>query len=89
MPDSYGWQIQILTLVQKGYVSTHSMYNYIFISSNKLNVQLIFLQDKDNSVQVSFKSGCHSLTPVHANFPSLSLLSFLVTVIQNVLAKYL
>ena len=49
----------------------------------------MFLQDKDNSVQVSFKSGCHSLTPVLANFPSLSLFSFLVTVIQNVLAKYL
>ena len=47
------------------------------------------LQDKDNSVQVSFKSGCHSLTPVLASFPSLSLFSFLITVIQNTFAKYL
>ena len=65
------------------------MYNYNFISSNKLNVRLMFLQDKDNSVQVSFKSDCHSLTPVLANFPGLSLFSFLITVIQNILAKYL
>ena len=58
------------------------MYNYIFISSNKLNVQLMFLQDKDNPVEVSFKSDCHSLTSVLANFPSLTLFSFFVTVIQ-------
>ena len=89
MPDSYGWQIQTVMLVQKVYVSKISMENDIFISSNKLNVQLMFLQDKDNSVQVSFKSGCHSLTPVLANFPSLSLFSFLITVIQTVLVKYL
>ena len=62
--------MQIVMLVQKGYVSKNSMSNYIFISSNKLNVQLMFLKNKDNYVQVSFKSGCHSLTPVLANFPS-------------------
>ena len=49
----------------------------------------MFSHDKDNSVQVSFKSGCHSLTPVFANFPSLSLFTFLINVIQNILAKYL
>ena len=49
----------------------------------------MFLQAKDNSVQVSFKSDCHSLTPVLANFHSLSLFSFLITEIQNMLAKYL
>ena len=86
MYDSYGWQIQTVMLEQKGNVSKNSkMQNYIFISSNKLNVHLMFLQDKENAVQVSFKSGWHSLTPVHANFPSLSLFSFLITVIQNIL----
>ena len=49
----------------------------------------MFLQDKDNSVQVSFKSGRHSLTPVLANVLNLSLFSFLIIVIQNILAKYL
>ena len=76
-------------VVQNGYVSKHSMQKYIFISANKLNVQLMFLKVKDNSVQVSFKSDCHSLTPVLPNFPSLSLFSFLITVIKNILAKYL
>ena len=42
----------------------------------------MFLHVKDNSVQVLFKSDCHSLTPVLANFLSLSLFSFLITVIQ-------
>ena len=49
----------------------------------------MLLQDKDNYVQVSFKSGWHSLTPVLANFPSLSLFSFLITVVQTILDKYL
>ena len=89
MPDSYGWQIQIVTLVQKVYISINSMQNYIFISSNKLFGQLMSIQDNDNPVHVSFKSGCHSITPVLANFPSLSLFSFLITVIQNILAKNL
>ena len=43
MPDSYGWQIPIVILVQKGYVSKICL-EYIFINSNKLNVQLMFLQ---------------------------------------------
>ena len=88
MPDSYV-DIQIVMLVQNGYVSKHSVSNYIFIGSNKLNVQLLFLQDKCKSVQVSFKSYCHSLMPVLANFPILLLFSFLITVIQNILAIYL
>ena len=84
MPDSYDWQIQIVMLLQKGYVSKNSMQNYIFISLNKLNVQLMFLKDNDNPVHVHvyFKSGCHSLTPVLTIFLSLSLFSFLITVIQ-------
>ena len=48
----------------------------------------MFVQDKNNSVQFSFKSGCHSLTPVLANFHSLSIFSFLITVIQRILAKF-
>ena len=64
MLDSYGWQIQIVMLLQKGNVSKNSMQNYIFISSNNLNVQLMFLQDKDIAVQVSFKSGWYRKLPV-------------------------
>ena len=57
MPGSYGWQIQIVMLVQNGYVSKHSRtQNYIFISFNKLNVQLMFVQVKDNSVQHTYQS---------------------------------
>ena len=73
-------------LVQKGNVSKNSMQNYIFISSNKLDVHLMFLQDKDNAVQVSFKSDWHRLTQILANFPSLAVFSFLITVIENILA---
>ena len=49
----------------------------------------MFLQDKYKSVRISFKSYCHSLTPVLSKFPSLSLFNFLITVIQNILVKYL
>ena len=35
----------------------------------------MLFQDKDNSVQVPFITGCHSLTLVLANFPNLSFCS--------------
>ena len=51
-------------LVKKGYVSVNS--ETFFISPNQFNVQLMLVQDKNNSVQVSFISGSHSLIPVLA-----------------------
>ena len=46
-------------------------------------------QDKDNSVQVSFISGCHRLTPILAKYHSLSFCRFFITIIQNILVRYL
>ena len=47
-----------------------------FIIPSRFNVLFMLYKDKDNSVQVSFISGCHRLTPVFANYPSLSFCRF-------------
>ena len=62
-------------LVAKERMCKHKSYVktiVFFIIANKFNVQFQLYQDKDNFVQVSFISGCHSLTPLLANYPSLS-----------------